>query len=59
MSKKGLRHFVIRGLGFRVGTFVVQYACSDCAISVVAAPLLVSREAALTARKVVQIGRSS
>ena len=38
-----------RDSGSLVGTVVVGYACSDCAISVVAAPLLVSREAALTA----------
>ena len=38
-----------RDAGSFVSTIVVGYACSDCAISVVAAPLLVSREAALTA----------
>jgi len=32
-----------RGAGSYVGTIAVGYACSDCAIWVVAAPLLVSR----------------
>ena len=35
--------------GSFVGTIVVGYARSDCAISVVTAPLLVSREVARTA----------
>ena len=33
----------VRGAGSFVGTVDVGYACSDCAIWVVAAPLLVSR----------------
>ena len=39
-----------RDAGCFVGTIVLGYAYSDRAIQIVAAPLLVSREAALTAR---------